>query len=235
MQSNFVVLAENCSSSARGNTSRELIRDDVAEKAFYGKKLSKTSLDKEIIKDEISPTAFEQGFLTKIEPVKSVIAEKIPSNVSSRSVYKPKFIDENAENVYVFVSSVESLASKKGLYEGKQVVFRVAANVNKNNELFIKKDAPVSAYVETITKSSFAGDPEELVLGRYSTQDINGNKVDLSGQISKKGANRALWVKPLMYAGYVVPIFGSPLLLLYFVRGGSAKIKTNQQFQLYFE
>lgn len=249
LQSNFAVFAQE-------------IKDDVTERSFKGQNLSKPAfkhaiiqddiiqnLDKnagkpafnqEAIKDDTLPTYLKKEQLKKPTVENIVIIDKSPTkSVDNQDFVKPdgkyKLIDENAETVYVYVSPINLLVTKKGLYEGEKVNFKVVSDVKKNGELFIKKDTPVEAFVETVTKSSFAGDPAELVIGRLITKDINKNAVNLAGEINKKGANRALWVKPLMYIGYCVPIFGTPLLLLFFVKGGKAKIKPKNQFKLYYE
>ena len=68
--------------------------------------------------------------------------------------------------------------------------------------------------------------PSNLVVGNFTLDD---NK--LSGEISKTGANRSLWLYPAIYA--TSWLFGIGLLFI-FIRGGHAKIKPNETHTLYY-
>jgi len=217
---------------------QEIIQDECIKN--LNDKSDKPIISQEFLNDELLSNGLNEKQLQKPTVNNTIIIDYIPDKESNNQNLmkfdgKYKFIDENDQTVYIPISSINLLATQKGLFEGKKVNFIVISDVMKNGEVFIKKDTPVEAFVETITKSSFAGDPAELIIGRFTSKDINGNKICITGEIDKKGANRALWVKPLMYAGYCVPIFGTPLLLLYFVKGGKAKIKPKCKFKLYLE
>lgn len=219
----------------------EGIIEDTAIQVFEGKNLSKYEYKNEIIEDEINEKAFNGTPLEKTEPCDIIIddgevqdafyAKQDPEKIEPQQ----KLIQDYAESQDVVVSSVNYLVAKKGLYEGQKVKFAVVYDVYKDGELFIKNETPVTAYIETITKSSFLGDPSQIIVGRFVTKDINGKEVELSGEVLKNGANRAYWVRPLVITGYLLPVVGSPLLLFFFVKGGRAKIKPKYKFTLYYE
>ena len=153
----------------------------------------------------------------------------------TKSAVHYKLIDENAEIVKVFVCSTNVITTKNSLKIGQNLDFKVVKDVYKNGVIFIKKDTPVNAFIELISKADRYGDPDEIEVGRFSTKDATGNSVELVGTVRKQGANRGKWAKPLYYAGLSVPLFGTPLLLCYFVKGGKTCIKTEQNFELYYE
>jgi basic membrane lipoprotein Med (substrate-binding protein (PBP1-ABC) superfamily) len=242
LQFDQVVLAEEIIDEAT-----QVLKNQNIDKPFVNKDkitdealINVTLSDKKIknlgfISDEIDQSSFKKEQLLKQKTVKNLTIEKEDIKVDSKYTRKYKLIDENQETVYVYVSSLNKIVTKKGLFEGQKVKFIVAEDVYKNKSLFIKKNTPVFAYIETITKSSFNGDPAQLIVGRFTTYDVLGNIIELSSQIKKNGANRSYWVRPLVTIGYCVPIFGTPLLLFFFVKGGRAKINTKQEFKLYYE
>lgn len=217
----------------------QIIEDEVAIQAFQGQNLSKPVFKKETIEDE---TALELKDKNLTRPVyKKVLVEDeiIKNDTSVQACTKPavhyKLIDENAELIRVFVYATKLITTKNLLTIGQKVDFKVSKDVCKKGEVFIKEGTPVNAFIELISESGRYGDPDEIELGRFSTKDAKGNPVELSGTIRKQGANRGKWAKPLYYAGLSVPLFGAPLLLCYFVKGGKTNIKPDQNFELYYE
>ena len=63
------------------------------------------------------------------------------------------------------------------------------------------------------------GIPANLIVGDFKIEYMS--TVKLEGEINKEGANRAIWVRPL-------------LPLLFPVRGGHAKISADEIFTLYY-
>ena len=76
------------------------------------------------------------------------------------------------------------------------------------------------------------GTPESIKIDNFYIDD-NGNEINLSGSISKTGANRSIWVYPLYQAGnitfYVAGFIFVP------IHGGRAKFSTTDSFTVYFE
>lgn len=73
--------------------------------------------------------------------------------------------------------------------------------------------------VETISQNELLGVPSNLIIGNFKIEYMP--TIRLEGQIVKQGANRVYWVRPL-----------APLLFA--VRGGHAKIKTEDIYTIYY-
>ncbi|MFA6988943.1 MAG: hypothetical protein WC197_02635 [Candidatus Gastranaerophilaceae bacterium] len=218
----------------------EIIEDDVALQAFKGQNLSKPVYKLEIIEDAVALQSFKGQILSKPVFNNGIIEDNVAmqafkGQILSKPVFHIKLIDENAEIVRVLVKADHYTIRSKNLTINQKVCFVVVDDVKKNKELFIRKNTPMSGMVETITKAGWAGDPAELIIGRFTTTDVNGNKIDIAGEIIKTGANRAYWVRPVFYTGELLPPYSTPLLLVYFIKGGNAKITPRKKFTLYYE
>lgn len=218
------------------------IIDEVAIQSFADKNLSKPIFDNKIIEDEAVKNELNNNYYAKITIDNSIIEDDaVTKNENLKTAVKPviklKLINENAEIIKIPISSIFQINTENNtiINEGQTLTFKVLKNIYKNGDVFIAKGTPVSALVETLTQPSFGGDPAEIHIGRFTTIDINGKKVELTGEIQKQGANRAIWVRPLADIVSWGSIYGTPLMLLYFVKGGDVKIDTNHEFVLCFE
>ncbi|MDD3419447.1 MAG: hypothetical protein PHE78_02480 [Candidatus Gastranaerophilales bacterium] len=99
----------------------------------------------------------------------------------------------------------------------------------------MEKGTEFSGIVENITPPERFGDPSEIEIGNIKSKDTKGNIIELDGQVRKEGTNRAKWVKPLYYIGINGGVFGAPLMAFYFVKGGKAELKTQDEFFFYYE
>lgn len=216
------------------------IEDDIVIKAFAGKNLTKPVLTNITIEDEAVKNELKNinhsKFIVNNEIIEDTAVTKNPNlKAAVKPAFKFKLIDENTEFIKVKISSVSQIKANKQIKEGQVVTFKIIKDVYKNGEIYIKKDTNVNAYLETLTPSSFGGDPAQICIGRFTTTDINGKIVDLNGEVQKQGANRAIWIRPLTDIASNVHLYAAPLLLLYFVKGGNVKITTDQEFVLYSE
>ena len=95
-----------------------------------------------------------------------------------------------------------------------------------------KKGTTVLGRVETLSASDKMGVPETLKIDNFYIED-NGKEINLSGSVSKTGANRSIWVYPLYQAGnitfYVAGFVFVP------IHGGRAKLSTTDSFTVFFE
>lgn len=209
----------------------EVIEDDIAMSSFQGKNFQKPLLPMVYIEDDTAESL--QGKTFKKTVYKhELLADTIPDeylNGRVLSKQKPvcKMIDENAEIIKVSIHPVKAITTKEGLKITDTVYFAVSKDVYNKEELFIKKDSPVSGFIELISPAERFGEPDEIELSRFLTADTKGNKIVLVGNVRKQGADRGLWVRPLYNTGY-----GMPFAL---VKGGRAKIKTTDEFELYYE
>lgn len=234
----------NKKQQVKANVNIPIIEDEAIE-VLKNKKNEKPVFKQEIIKDTTPVLNVKNEQFTKPQKDVALIEDKIivqelkTKTLREQNLTKPVFnynsIDFDTNTINIPVSSTCLISVKKQhLDEGMKVKFQVVEDVKINNLLFVKKDTPVEGIIETITKSSGGGDPEEIIIGRFVTNDVNGNKIDLAGQIQKKGANRALWIRPLVWLG-CASFFGTPLVVLLLVKGGPVKIKPEQKYALYYE
>jgi len=226
------------------------IQDEGAEILKY-KNFSIPSANNKLIEDEGIKEDFKGQNLLKpaYKYVKITDDEIKISSVNTEILSKPKhalsLIDENKENNLEIVVSPLSIietnqfnlgelkAVNSGLDVGDKLDFVVLEDVIKNNKPFIKKNTVVNAIVGNITPSSKAGTPAELTVERFVTKDVNGNTVNLSGEITKKGITLTPLIYLLAYGGAPFS-FGGSLVLLY-CPGGQAKLLPTQKFKLYYE
>lgn len=206
----------------------EIIEDDVVLPSLKGQVLSKPNCGKISIKDEALKDLKNEKFVKpafKQELIEENLYLKEQEIVKNIPSYK--LIDENAEVVKVSIHSVNLITTKDGLKIGQKVEFKVAKDVYKNDKIFIKKDTPIDAFIELISKAGRFGEPDEIEIGRFFTKDVKNNPVELVGTVRKQGADRGIWVRPLYNTGYGA--------IFYFVKGGRTKIKPEHNFELYYE
>lgn len=140
--------------------------------------------------------------------------------------YKPrKYVITEEFRPSVPIRIVNYFTTGKNPQEGSYIDFVTASDVEYKGKV-IPAGTKVRGRIETVSANAMNGDPANVVIGSF---DMNG--VPLYGEISKTGADRMLWVKPLSFA---VGIFGIPGFALMFIRGGHAKIKPREIYTIYF-
>ena len=137
-----------------------------------------------------------------------------------------KYDFENIERMVVKISPVNYGTTRRKLYEGQPIDFIVKEDIYFG-DVKISKGTPVKARVETISKNEAYGVPADLIIDNFVV-----NNMPLEGQIKIVGANRALWVYPI---GWVLMPFCFAGLLVFPIRGGHAKLRPSNTFEVYFE
>jgi len=157
-------------------------------------------------------------------PLKKAVSfdEITPRMPEHRFVRKPVVFDDNYKEVKIRIK--DFYTTKSNFQEGEEIEFLTLDDVQIRNKNF-PKNSIVKARLETISKNKSFGVPSDVVIGNFMLDNI-----PLSGEISKTGANRSLWLYPVVYN--TVWFFGAGLLLIP-IRGGHAKIKPSQIFTLY--
>lgn len=122
------------------------------------------------------------------------------------------------------VAPLHYLTTRKDLFEGKIVDFILVEDIKINNKTY-KKGTLIKARVETLSQNGAYGVPADLVVGNFTLPD---NFV-LHGNITKQGANRAIWVYPTSYL--LSFCFGLGLLILP-IRGGHVKLKPEKVYNI---
>lgn len=143
----------------------------------------------------------------------------------SRSINKGKsklsqtYNYENLNKKPLKISPMTDFSSKKNLVEGQKVVFLTTEDVIISHNKVLPSGSRVTGIIETITEPCRVGIPANLVIGSFKIEHMP--KIEISGQIIKKGANRIYWVLPLVPA-------------LFLVKGGYAKIDSQDVYKLYY-
>ena len=165
--------------------------------------------------------------------VKTVIIDEFARDNLNPADYKnfkkPVPVYISADEMSVFVSSVEFMTTKKGLYESKYADFIVAKDVIQDGKTIFVRGEKITGRVEIAAQNGPFGSPAELVVSNFSAKE--GSK-KLAGEIRVVGANRSFWVYPIGYSiNFFFPFAGVPV---YTIRGGHAKIKPEKEFELVY-
>lgn len=83
----------------------------------------------------------------------------------------------------------ENISSAK-VNPGDQLTVVVAMDVKVNGKIVIKSGTPGIVNVSTVEKKGGIGKPGSITVQAISTTDIEGNKVDLNGSLSREGKNK---------------------------------------------
>ncbi len=219
----------------------EQIEDELLNPAMYGSSsvfklgISKRGEYKYVpIKDELIDDNFIDNAsnlkITKKEHPDDFFFEKNIDVTKVRKILPKTKYDFTKKQIPVQIQLAEQLKTK-GLLEGSIVHFVAMRDFEINGKTF-KKGTTVLGRVETLSASDKMGVPETLIIDNFYIED-NGQEINLSGSISKTGANRSIWVYPLYQAGnitfYVAGFVFVP------IHGGRAKLSTTDTFTLFFE
>ena len=180
----------------------------------------------------------EEGF--KANSANPVLSDKI--------VPDPFFIEKNinlkkvrkitSKNKYDFTKKLvpikiriaEQLKSTRQLLEGSTIPFIAQHDFEINGKKYAK-GTEILGRVETISESDKMGTPESIMISNFYIPD--SEDVDLSGSISKTGANRSIWVYPLYQAGNVCLYVAGFVFVP--IHGGRAKLLTSESFTVFYE
>ena len=157
----------------------------------------------------------------KFEIIEDSLADKIDKNKVKKVALNKATTDFTQGKIKVYPKKYYTTRTK--LYEGDYIDFVLAQDVKLNNVLY-KKGTNVKARVETLSQNGAYGVPADLIVGNFTL----GDNV-LGGQISKKGANRSLWVYPTSYI--LMPMFFMGLFILP-IRGGHAKLYPSKIYEI---
>lgn len=155
------------------------------------------------------------------EYIEDELANKLDKNLKIEQYsYKPIYENENTTEVKVKIK--KNYSTKQKIKEGEYLDFITVKDFSYKDKLY-PAGTLVKARVETISLNKIYGVPSDVIVGNFSIDDI-----PLRGEISKTGANRALWLYPTIEITSWLCVG----LLLIPIRGGHAKIKTKEIFTL---
>ena len=216
------------------------INDNLVELLDKNSKIEKIKQEP-IIDDFALKTLNSNLKVEKQTPVIIVdtLAEKLDKNIKIQKENQRPIIDsfafsldksqkENLNTKYdkdkIKVAPLEYYTTRKDLYEGKIIDFILVEDIKINNKLY-KKGTLVKARIETLSQNSAYGVPADLVVGNFTLP----NNFILHGNITKQGANRAIWVYPL---GYTLTCFFLLGLPIFAIRGGHVKLKPEKVYNI---
>ncbi|MBR1616941.1 hypothetical protein IJ670_02205 [bacterium] len=201
----------------------ELIEDDFILKTL-NPKLKIQKYEKPEIKEDLYFSNPKEIKTYEYKPIEDEFIEiSLDKNLTiKRRKYRP--IREDKDFTPITVKITQPFSTKSKALEGSKLQFVLERDVEINSKTY-KKGSVVEARIEVISPNRAFGIPANLTVGNFKI-----NETELIGEISKTGANRTLWLYPSIYVGSW--FFGAGLLLMP-VRGGHAKIKTNELFTLF--
>jgi len=222
----------------------EQIKDELLDPAMYND-MSGNSVFKLGIYEHnqyqylpISDELIDNNFITnaanyaviKKEHPDDFFIEKNIDTAKVRKILPKNRYDFTKKQIPVQIQLAEQLKTK-GLLEGSLVRFNAMHDFEINGKTF-KKGTTVTGRVETLSASDKMGVPETLKIDNFYIED-NGQEINLSGSVTKTGANRSIWVYPLYQAGnitfYVAGFIFVP------IHGGRAKLSTKDSYTIFFE
>ena len=186
-------------------------------------------IEDELIDDAFISNASGYEIIKKSHPDDFFFEKNIDATKVRKILPKTRY-DFTKQQIPVQIQLAEQLKTK-GLLEGSIVHFVTTHDFEINGKIF-KKGTTVLGRVETLSASDKMGVPETLKIDNFYIED-NEQEINLSGSISKTGANRSIWVYPLYQAGnitfYVAGFIFVP------IHGGRAKLSTTDSFIIFFE
>lgn len=168
--------------------------------------------------------------IIKKEHLDDLFFEKIIDTSKVRRILPKIKYDFTKQQIPIHIKLAQQLKTK-GLLEGSVIPFITTHDFEIMGKKF-KKGTTVIGRVETLSASDKMGVPETLIIDNFYIED-NEQEINLSGSVSKTGANRSIWVYPLYQAGnitfYVAGFVFVP------IHGGRAKLSTTDTFTVFFE
>ncbi len=186
-------------------------------------------IEDELINDDFISNASNVVML-KGEPQDDFFFEKNVDVTKVRKILPKTRYDFTKQQIPVQIQLAEQLQTK-GLLEGTIVHFAATHDFTINGKTF-PKGTIVLGRVETLSASDKMGVPETLKIDNFYIED-DGEEINLSGSISKTGANRSIWVYPLYQAGNIT--FYAAGFIFVPIHGGRAKLSTTDSFIVFFE
>lgn len=184
--------------------------------------------DELIDKDFVSNTS--NMVIMKKEHPDDFFFEKIIDPSKVRKILPKNQYDFTKRQIPIQIQLAQQVKTK-GLLEGSTIPFLTTHDFEINGKKY-KKGTTVLGRVEVLSASDKMGVPETLKIDNFYIDD-NGEEINLSGSVSKTGANRSIWVYPLYQAGnitfYVAGFVFVP------IHGGRAKLLTSESFTVFYE
>ncbi len=231
--------------------SNEIIKDELVEATLKNKKLKIEKYEKPYFKDElieflnyVETPAVKDPFIQNEDTfyLKSVKKPYINNDIvvenediKNLSYDRIDILDNVNRANFQDTLSVLTIKPVKRISAnncrlGQFIEFQTVGNIKFKNHL-IKDGTPVIGRITNITPNGFAGTPGDITVERFQFKDKSSRgNIKLEGIIEKHGANRSVWVIPLVTTGNIFTGLGG--YVFYVVKGGHAKLKAGDNFEL---
>ena len=186
-------------------------------------------IEDELIDEDFISNASNFPIVRK-EPPDDFFFEKIIDPSKVRKIQPKTRYDFRKQQIPVQIQIAKQLKTK-GLLEGSIIPFLATHDFEIKGKKF-KKGTTVLGRVEILSPSDKMGVPETLKINNFYIED-NGQEINLSGSVSKTGANRSVWVYPLYQAGNIT--YYAAGFIFVPIHGGRAKLSTKESFIVFFE
>lgn len=135
----------------------------------------------------------------------------------------------NIRFVPLKIRFLERITTKKtNNFEGQIVKFVVTEDIFDGKTKLLSRGTYGTARIETLLARGAMGEPADIIISKFEIEGLDKKKID--GLIVRRGANLALLAGALKYSiGTVFPGTGYLFML---IKGGQAKIKTDEIFEL---
>ena len=115
------------------------------------------------------------------------------------------------------------------IYEGKIVKFKVKEDVIVQNHKILPKGTIATGRIGNIMSNGFNGIPAEILIDDFNIPGIKNSKLVYNSKIV--GHDHLYWLLPVRAALMPIPFSN---IFTYFIKGGEAKLRTNERLILYY-
>ncbi len=210
----------------------DFVNSTLKNKSYTLKVEKYTPIEDNLVEKKMIEKDFKNSPNGKSE-IKDIFAEKsLVQRQDEIKIKNNEYDIDPTRRIPVKLKTEQEYTTKKNLEEGQIIYFKVAEDVKVGNKVFIHKGTNVTGRVETVSMNEIMGVPADLIIEKFIVNASNKEEFILEGaSLKKHGANRAIWLYPLVYVGCC--FFGAGLLFSP-IRGGHAKLKSKEIYQVYY-
>lgn len=208
----------------------ELYKEVPFRLSVYTSKYANKPITDSLLEDNGFIENAKKTFLPKIDVPDDYFIEKNIDLSKVRIVKSKNKYDFTKKLDPIEIKIAQRLKSTRGIFEGSTIPFIAQHDFEINGKKY-SSGTTILGRVETISESDKMGVPESLKISNFYIPDEK--EIDLSGTISKNGANRSIWVYPLYQAGNII-LYAAGFAVVP-IHGGRAKLSTSESFTVFYE
>ena len=198
------------------------------EYTFVEKSLDKNLKVKEFQRENTITDTFAEKNRAKNSKNKPIVVlnEQLPKINENKVVHKKIVVIDENDFLKIPVKIKNDFSTKQRVNNGDYLEFETLSEIKIEDKIY-PKGTLIKGKIENVSMNDTVGVPANLTVGSFFIDDY-----PLQGEINKKGANRTVWIYPSMF---VCNIFFGLGLLLPLIRGGHAKINSDETYTLYYK